>query len=109
MALAIVDQHDSFGPLEEKTRMDRREEEFAAIVGRIGDVERRWYRRRVVAACSALFVGAAIVGLSWAMWGSASGATVGLPVMAGADLAWIGILRRRRRWRRSAQPPGPSR
>ncbi len=90
----------------EKTLMDRQEEEFAAIVERIGDVEHRWYRRRIVAASSALVIGAAIVGWSWAIWGSAWGAAVGLPLMAGADLAWIGILRRRRRWRRS---PGPIR
>jgi len=35
----------NFGPLEGETLMDRREEEFVAIVGRIGDVEHRWYRR----------------------------------------------------------------
>ncbi len=57
----------------EKTLMDRQEEEFAAIVERIGDVEHRWYRRRIVAASSALVLGAAIVGWSWAIWGSAWG------------------------------------
>ena len=81
------------------------EDQFTSIVERIGDVEVRWYRRRVFAACLALVSGAAIVGSCWVVWGSAWGAAIGLPLMAAADLAWLTTLRRLRRWRRS---PGSS-
>jgi len=77
------------------------EDEFAAIVGRIGDDEDRRYRSRSLRSFTALLVGSALVVVWVVVWQSAWGAVVGLPLMAAADLVWIVTLRRARRWRRS--------
>lgn len=81
------------------------EDEFDAIVGGIENVEDRWYRQRALTAGLVLLFGAAVAGLCWLAWGSGWGAVIGLPLMIGADVAWILTLRRLRRWRRSAEPP----
>jgi Flp pilus assembly protein TadB len=78
------------------------EDEFAAIVGRIGEDEDQWYRSRARKSFVALLVGSALVVVWLVVWRSAWGAVVGLPLMAAADLVWIVTLRRARRWRRSS-------
>lgn len=75
------------------------EEAFAAIVGRIGDDEDLQYRRRALASLVVLLFGSAVVVGGLAVWQSAWGAVVGLPLMVAADVTWIVTLRRSRRWR----------
>ncbi len=77
------------------------EEDFAAIVGRIGDDEDRRYRSRALASFVVLLFGSAVVVVWLVVWRSAWGAVVGLPLMVAADLVWIVTLRRSRHWRRS--------
>jgi len=78
------------------------EDEFATIVGHIGDDEDRRYRGRALGSFVALLVGSALVVFWIVVWHSAWGAVVGLPLMVAADLVWIVTLRRARRWRRSS-------
>lgn len=79
------------------------EDEFAAIVGNIENVDYRSYRLRALVASLVLLLGATIAGVCWIVWPTGWGAVFVLPVMAGADLVLLLALRRLRRWQRPIQ------
>lgn len=89
--------------------MEEDEDQFAAIVRNIESLDDRSYRRRAVAASLALLLGATTAGLCWVVWATGWGAVVGLPLMAGADIALFLALRRLRRWRRPIERRSASR